>query len=158
MLSLGNGRTTDRPVERVSWNDIQVFLFRLNDMEQTAGRLPAGWKYVLPTEAQWEYACRAGTTTAYSWGNDINSTRANYNWDGGAMISGSDFKKTCDVGMYDPNPWDFSTCTEMSGNGSMIGRQLSSVVRRPIQRVRLRARIGFYGVVPGLAAYEPAFC
>ena len=41
----------DRPVNKVSWNDVQVFLSRLNDMEQTAGRLPAGWKYVLPTEA-----------------------------------------------------------------------------------------------------------
>ena len=102
----------DRPVERVSWNDIQVFLSRLNDMEQTAGRLPAGWKYVLPTEAQWEYACRAGNTTAYSWGNDINSTLANYNWDGGAH-SGSDFKQTCDVGMYDPNSWGFF---DMHGN------------------------------------------
>jgi formylglycine-generating enzyme required for sulfatase activity len=102
----------DRPVEQVSWNDVQVFLSRLNDMEQTAGRLPVGWKYVLPTEAQWEYACRAGTTTAYSWGNDINSSRANYNWDGGAT-TGNDFKQTRDVGKYTANPWGFF---DMQGN------------------------------------------
>ena len=58
----------NRPVEKVSWEDAQVFLTRLN--EQQAGNLPAGWSYVLPTESQWEYACRAGTTTAYSWGID----------------------------------------------------------------------------------------
>jgi formylglycine-generating enzyme required for sulfatase activity len=102
----------DRPVEKVSWNDVQVFLSRLNDMEQTAGRLPTGWKYVLPTEAQWEYACRAGTTTAYSWGNDINSSRANYNWDG-AHNTGNDFKQTRDVGKYAANPWGFF---DMHGN------------------------------------------
>ena len=102
----------DRPVEKVSWNDVQVFLSRLNDMEETAGRLPTGWKYVLPTEAQWEYACRAGTTTAYSWGNDINSSRANYNWDGGGT-SGNDFKQTRDVGQYAANPWGFF---DMHGN------------------------------------------
>jgi formylglycine-generating enzyme required for sulfatase activity len=102
----------DRPVEKVSWNDVQVFLSRLNDMEETAGRLPTGWKYVLPTEAQWEYACRAGTTTAYSWGNDINSSRANYNWDGGSN-DGNDFKQTRDVGKYTVNPWGFF---DMHGN------------------------------------------
>jgi formylglycine-generating enzyme required for sulfatase activity len=102
----------DRPVEKVSWNDVQVFLSRLNDMEEVAGRLPTGWKYVLPTEAQWEYACRAGTTTAYSWGNDINSSRANYNWDG-AHNTGNDFKQTRNVGKYAANPWGFF---DMQGN------------------------------------------
>ena len=59
----------NHPVEKVSWNDIQVFLERLN--EQAADSLPSGWAYVLPTEAQWEYACRAGTSSVFSWGDDI---------------------------------------------------------------------------------------
>jgi formylglycine-generating enzyme required for sulfatase activity len=102
----------DRPVEQVSWYDVQVFLSRLNVMEEKAGRLPTGWKYVLPTEAQWEYACRAGTTTAYSWGATIASSNANYNWDGG-VTSGVDFKQTRDVGQYAANPWGFF---DMHGN------------------------------------------
>jgi formylglycine-generating enzyme required for sulfatase activity len=109
---LSQFKGSNRPVEKVSWNDAQIFLTRLNEMEQTAGRLPTGWKYVLPTEAQWEYACRAGTTTAYSWGNDINSSRANYNWDGGGT-TGNDFKQTRDVGKYTANPWGFF---DMQGN------------------------------------------
>jgi formylglycine-generating enzyme required for sulfatase activity len=102
----------NRPVERVSWADAQVFLARLTSIEQTAGRLPTGWKYVLPTEAQWEYACRAGTTSAYSWGNDINSSRANYNWDG-TLSDGNDSKQTVDVGQFSANPWGFF---DMQGN------------------------------------------
>ena len=101
-----------RPVEKVSWNDVQVFLTRLNAAEQAAGLLPAGWAYVLPTESQWEYACRAGTTTAYSWGNTITSLNANYNWHGG-VNDGNDFKQTCDVGQYAANPWGFF---DMHGN------------------------------------------
>ena len=103
---------SNRPVEKASWEDAQIFLSQLNTIEQTAGRLPAGWKYVLPTEAQWEYACRAGSTTAYSWGNDINSSRANYNWDG-ARNTGNDYKQTRDVGQYAANPWGFF---DMQGN------------------------------------------
>jgi formylglycine-generating enzyme required for sulfatase activity len=60
---------------------------------------------VLPTESQWEYACRAGTTTMYSWGNDINATRANYN------VSG--LSQTRDVGYYAANTWGFF---DMHGN------------------------------------------
>jgi formylglycine-generating enzyme required for sulfatase activity len=104
----------NRPVEKVSWNDAQVFLTRLNTAEQAAGRLPTGWSYVLPTESQWEYACRAGTTTAYSWGATIASSNANYNWDG-AYNTGSDFKQTRDVGQYAANPWGFF---DMHGNVS----------------------------------------
>ena len=146
----------DRPVEKVSWNDAQVFLSQLNSIEQTAGRLPTGWEYVLPTEAQWEYACRAGTTTAYSWGNDINSTRANYNWDGGGT-SGNDFKQTRDVGQYAANPWGFF---DMQGNvwewvsdwkaNYLIGAQTD-----PEGPASGSLRVD--GVVPGLRRGGPAF-
>jgi len=95
----------DRPVEKVSWDDAQIFLTRLNAAEQTAGRLPAGWSYVLPTESEWEYACRAGTTTAYSWGATIAASNANYDASG--------IGQTRDVGQYAANPWGFF---DMQGN------------------------------------------
>ena len=103
---------SNRPVEKASWEDAQIFLTRLNSIEQSAGRLPNGWKYVLPTEAEWEYACRAGTTTAYSWSNDINSSHANYNWDG-TWNKGNDFKETVEIGQFSANPWGFF---DMHGN------------------------------------------
>ena len=102
----------NRPVERIAWNDVQVFLSRLNAAEMAAGRLPNGWEYALPSEAQWEYACRAGTTTAYYWGDDINSSHANYNWDA-EHNTGIDYKRTRDVGRYPANPWGFY---DMLGN------------------------------------------
>ena len=95
----------NRPVEMVSWSDLQIFINRLNEMEETAGRLKEGESYGLPTEAQWEYACRAGTTTRYSWGEDFNTSNANY--------TGTNIGTTVDVGSYDPNPWGFY---DMHGN------------------------------------------
>ena len=99
----------NRPVENVSFNDIKIFLSRLNSRQQI---LYQGWEFSLPTEEEWEYACRAGTKTEYSWGNDISKQNANYNWDGGEF-DGIDLKQTCDVGLYSPNPWGFF---DMHGN------------------------------------------
>ena len=62
---------TDCPVSMVSWNEAQEFLKRINKREKTD-------KYRLPTEAEWEYACRAGTTTVYNTGNCITTDQANY--------------------------------------------------------------------------------
>ena len=90
-------------MEKVSWADAQIFLTRLN-AQQSANK-PAGWAYVLPTESQWEYACRAGTDTAYSWGDSITASNANY--------SSSGLNQTRDVGYYAANPWGFF---DMHGN------------------------------------------
>ena len=102
----------DLPVEKVSWLDAVEFCKKLTEIEKRSGRLQDGMAYQLPTEAQWEYACRAGTTTAYSWGAKIASSNANYNWDG-AYNTGNDFKQTRDVGQYASNPWGFF---DMHGN------------------------------------------
>jgi len=56
----------DAPVESVSWNDAQQFCAKLSQIAREAGTLPEGYEFRLPTEAQWEYACRAGTTGAYA--------------------------------------------------------------------------------------------
>jgi len=90
----------DCPVEQVSWNDVQEFIRKLNSMEGTD-------RYGLPTEAQWEYAARAGTTTRFHTGNsDDDLSRAG--WYGGN--SGS---TTHPVGQKTPNAWGLY---DMHGN------------------------------------------
>jgi len=85
------------PVTGVSWNDFQKFIKKLNEI--TKG------KYRLPTEAEWEYACRAGTTTAYYFGDKITPLDANY--------ADSNIKKPLAVGTYKPNAFGLY---DMHGN------------------------------------------
>jgi formylglycine-generating enzyme required for sulfatase activity len=88
-----------RPVEQVSWNDATEFCRRLS---QRTGRI-----YTLPSEAQWEYACRAGTTTPFHFGATISTKLANY--DGseayGDGPKGDDRQETTDVASFPANAW-----------------------------------------------------
>jgi formylglycine-generating enzyme required for sulfatase activity len=90
----------DGPVENVSWDDAMGFCQKLNERE--AGRLPAGYSFTLPTEAQWEYACRAGTTGPYA--GDVDTMAWNSSNSGG---------KTHPVGQKRANAWGLF---DMHGN------------------------------------------
>lgn len=92
----------DAPVERVSWLQAMEFCAKLNERERAAGRLPDGYAYTLPTEAQWEYACRAGTTGAYAGPLDAMAWYQD-NSDG----------RTHRVATKAPNAWGIH---DMSGN------------------------------------------
>ena len=97
----GRGR---RPVINVSWEDSVAYTEWLS--EKTGGR------YRLPSEAEWEYAARAGSTTKYSWGNEIGHNRANC---GGCGRQWSSKSKTAPVDAFSPNGWGLH---DMHGNVS----------------------------------------
>ena len=90
------------PVEKVSWDDAMEFCRKLTERERQAGRLPTGTIYTLPTEAQWEYACRAGTTGDYAGEVDA---MAWYNKNSGGA--------THEVGTKQANAWGLR---DMHGN------------------------------------------
>ena len=87
----------DCPVEQVSWEDIQKYIVKLNDK--------TGQEYRLPSEAQWEYAARAGTTTAFYTGNTITTNQANFdgNYTYNGSAKGKYREKTVKVKSFDPN-------------------------------------------------------
>jgi uncharacterized protein (TIGR02996 family) len=91
----------NKPVEKVSWDQSQKFCTKLT--KSLKGRATVR----LPTEAEWEYACRAGTTTAYHFGDVLNTNLANYNgtstWNGSP--TGENRQATTDVGSFPANGW-----------------------------------------------------
>lgn len=94
-------RSAKHPVERISWNDCFKFIEKIREHGVYGARFPI--------EAEWEYACRAGTSTTYSFGSSIVASDANYN-DFYPMMGK---KGTSSVGAYDSNPWGFC---DMHGN------------------------------------------
>lgn len=96
------------PVENVSWDEAQEFIRRLNERKD-------GNQYRLPTEAEWEYACRAGTETAFSFGVTLTSAQANFDgrYPYGLTAKGLNREKTMPVGSFKPNAWGLS---DMHGN------------------------------------------
>ena len=102
------------PVGNVNFPETEDFCRRLTERGRKSGELPNGWEFRLPTEAQWEYACRAGTTTATSFGDSLSSRQANFK---GKPYNGAEpgpsLNRAAPVGSYPANPWGLH---DMHGN------------------------------------------
>ena len=111
---LNAGEGDDFPVYSVNFAEAEAFCHKLTDNAHASGELPKNWEFRLPTEAQWEYACRAGTTTATAFGDKLSSKQANFEgkpYNGAA--EGPSLKRTAKVGSYPPNAWGLH---DMHGN------------------------------------------
>jgi formylglycine-generating enzyme len=104
----------DLPVGNVNFAEAEAFCRALTELGRATGDLPADREFRLPTEAQWEYACRAGTTTATAFGDSLSSKQANFR---GKPYNGAEpgpsLGKAAPVGRYPANAWGLH---DMHGN------------------------------------------
>ena len=107
------GRGDDFPVYWVSYVTAEEFCRKLTALARAAGELPADWEFRLPTEAQWEYACRAGTTTAFAIGANLTKTHANIDRPYRGAPTGFPAGSATAVGRYPANAWGLH---DMHGN------------------------------------------
>jgi len=113
-LTPAGGEGDSFPVYNVNYPEAVAFCSKLTELGHKTGELPSDWEFRLPTEAQWEYACRAGTTTATAFGDKISSKQANFQGKpyNGAE-EGASLKRATKVGSYPPNAWGIH---DMHGN------------------------------------------
>jgi formylglycine-generating enzyme required for sulfatase activity len=104
----------DFPVGNVNFAETEAYCQKLTELGHQSGEFPNEWEFRLPTEAQWEYACRAGTTTATSFGDKLSSTQANFK---GKPYNGAEpgpsLNRAAQVGSYPANAWGLH---DMHGN------------------------------------------
>jgi len=118
----------DAPVSSVSWVDATNYCAKLTQQELAAGRIPAGSAYRLPTEAEWEYAARAGTSTRFSYGDDLDaSSLTNYAWyapNAGLSVHPVGQKLPNAWGLYDTegNVWEW--CSDWYSDNLLGGVQV----------------------------------
>jgi formylglycine-generating enzyme required for sulfatase activity len=107
-----HGGDPDHPMENLRWTQAVAFCRKLT---QRPAEKRAGRKYRLPSEAEWEYACRAGTSTPFHYGSSLSSRQANFNGNDpfGGAAKGPFLRKTTKVGSYKPNAWGLF---DMHGN------------------------------------------
>jgi sulfatase modifying factor 1 len=110
---LNAGLGDDFPVYWVSYLEAEEFCRRLTQRVRAAGELTAGWEFRLPTEAQWEYACRAGSTTAFSFGDTLTAQQANIGKPYSGRADGTPGAAATVVGRYPDNAWGLH---DMHGN------------------------------------------